>query len=45
VQLAARPRTVAYAVREHGMGTTLLIGLSVHARPGVRVRFILEPGP
>jgi hypothetical protein len=45
VQLADRPRTVAYAVRDHGMGTTVLIGLSVHARPGVRVRFVLEPGP
>jgi hypothetical protein len=45
VQLAGRPLTVAFALRDHGMGTTVLRGLSVYGRPGVRVRFVLEPGP
>jgi hypothetical protein len=45
VRLVQRPRTVAFALRNHGMGTTVLRGLSIFARPGVRVCFVLEPGP
>jgi hypothetical protein len=45
VRLAAHPRTIAYALREHGMGTTVLSGVSVHSRVGLQVRFVLEPGP
>jgi hypothetical protein len=41
VELAARPRTVLYALRGQGMGTTVLSAVSVRARPGVRVRFVL----
>lgn len=43
IQLAARPRTLAYALHGQGVGTTVL-SVSVHARPGVRVRFVLQ-GP
>jgi hypothetical protein len=42
VELAARPRTVAYALRGQGMGTTVLSDVSVHAHPGVRLRFVLR---
>lgn len=42
VELASSPRTVAYALRGQGMGTTVLSDLSVHARAGVRLRFVLR---
>jgi hypothetical protein len=45
VRLAQRPRTVAFALRGQGMGITVLRGLSAHALLGVRVCFILKPGP
>jgi hypothetical protein len=45
VRLTRRPRTVAFALRDQGMGTTVLRGLSGYARPGVRVCFVLKPGP
>jgi hypothetical protein len=45
VRLTEWPRTVAFALRDQGMGTTVLRGMSLHAHPGVRVRFVLEPGP
>jgi hypothetical protein len=45
VRLTERPRTLAFALRDQGMGTTVIRGMSVDARPGVRVRFVLEPGP
>jgi hypothetical protein len=45
VRLAQRPRRVAFALRDQGMGTTVLRGVSVYALPGVRVCFVLESGP
>jgi hypothetical protein len=45
VQLAHRPRTIAYSLRNQGMGITVLRGASIYAGPGVRVRFALLPGP
>jgi hypothetical protein len=45
VQLTGLPRTIVYALREHGMGTTVLSGLSLHSRPGAQVRFVLQSGP
>ena len=45
VRPAQRPRTVAFALRDQGMGTTVLRGVYAYARPGVRVCFILRPGP
>ncbi len=39
------PRTVAFALRDQGMGTTVLRGVYAYARPGVRVCFILRSGP
>jgi len=44
VRLARRPRTVAFALRGQGIGTTVLRGVYAYARPGVRVRFILRAG-
>jgi len=45
VKLAPHPRRVAYALRDQGMGTTVLSGIAMRSHPGVRVRFFLEPGP
>ena len=45
VRLTRRPRTVAFALRGQGMGTTVLRGLSGYALRGVRVCLILRPGP
>jgi hypothetical protein len=41
IQLARHPRTIAYALRGQGMGTTVL-RISVHAQAGVRLRFWLR---
>ena len=45
VQLAHRPRTIAYSLRNEGVGITVLRSVSVYAGPGVQVRFALHPGP